>query len=629
MAYFSDLLYTQGLYIALPLALIGVLSWRRLSFTTTSDSPATEASQHTPPSSSTLITETAVLKKKEKNGAHSKNNGKHVKNGTENDFGAKSDVDSADGSAARMLSIWDCVLSPKCSTSESDCGVLISEANWTPIVLFLTQCFYFLVFHNLANLPLGDRLLFGVHQRFWMQPNVLTFMWAGIGFNEVVRLISHLPDSAAMLRAFRPRSYDEYVGRKPSSSMLSIVCLALAAGLVALQCYRWYFLSDQKDALHFRSYARAILDPLPKNAVLLINYDMQWTSLRYVTQCEGYRSDVTLINLSMMTYTWFIHKRSLYPKLKFPGVYLASPASSAVVTGTPEGKAFTLTRFLDANIAKGIPIFLGGKVPHSDPELNERYENVPTGLVSRFVPISSAPNGTIYRSYVHASWQHVLQNLRQLPNTQKYPEETWEWTIGRDFKDRVIDTSSFYLQAAISVASQDPAPLINAAYWLESCVVLESLEGGTIPAHVLKNAGLAHLHLVQNNQLKEGAPLLVDGDIFGLIETVDWPTSEKIANGMDWRKWSAERFLHYWGNFLQRPEAASDKQYDTIKSMYETVSAAESKGKTATASKNSHSDKEKLHINTGSKTDPEERSKKSPKSGSKKKVKKPSATEDL
>jgi hypothetical protein len=57
------------------------------------------------------------------------------------------------------------------------------EALFTALALFGTLVFYFGVFHSLANLPLGDKLLFGIHQRFWMQPNVLFFCFAGAGFN--------------------------------------------------------------------------------------------------------------------------------------------------------------------------------------------------------------------------------------------------------------------------------------------------------------------------------------------------------------------------------------------------------------------------------------------------------------
>lgn len=36
-------------------------------------------------------------------------------------------------------------------------------------VLLGTFAFYFIIFHSLSNLPLSDPLLYGVHQRFWMQ----------------------------------------------------------------------------------------------------------------------------------------------------------------------------------------------------------------------------------------------------------------------------------------------------------------------------------------------------------------------------------------------------------------------------------------------------------------------------
>ncbi len=48
------------------------------------------------------------------------------------------------------------------------------SVGWTPVALIATQIFYFAVFHSLSNLPLSDRLLFGVHQRFWMVGITLT-----------------------------------------------------------------------------------------------------------------------------------------------------------------------------------------------------------------------------------------------------------------------------------------------------------------------------------------------------------------------------------------------------------------------------------------------------------------------
>lgn len=618
VAYFNDLTFTQGLYQVTQLFVLALISWRRLSFATgSSKAPATAiaivgANKEVQAASSAKITDCAPtpgsstpaessgsLKKDKKNKNKSGKGGsgsgddfdidclepagpaagkKGGKNGS-NASNITSNGDSSSNSTSTTSgSVWSTPASSTYTTiSKSDCGVLASDANWTPYVLFLTQCFYFGIFHTLANLPLGDKLLFGVHQRFWMQPNVLMFMWAGVGFNEALRLIRRIVCGAGMTRALLPATYSEYFGEEPCSTVTASITISLAVVLVGIQYYRWHFLSDQTGALHFRNYAKAILDPLPKDALLLVNYDMQWTSLRYVTQCEGHRADVTLINLSMMTYSWFISKRPLYKNLKFPGTYLAAPNDKAVTTGTKEGKAFTLTQFLDANVMRGVPIFLGGKVSHQDPELTKRYDNVPSGLVSRFVPMHSAPNGTVFQSYVYQSWRHVLGSLQTLPDLEKYTEETWEWTIGRDFKDRVQDTAAFYLEAGIQVAKDDPVPLTNAVYWLEAAVVLETSHGGKAPSSLLKNAGLGHLHLVQSLLLKEKVPLVLDEDLFGIEDYVEWPTDKRVAGGMDWKAWSAERFLYYWGAFLERPDAKEDHQYKTIKDMHDKVAAVQNK----------------------------------------------------
>lgn len=58
-----------------------------------------------------------------------------------------------------------------------------------PIALLVALAVYVVVFHWLSNLPLDDPLLLGVHARFWMQPNIVIFVFCGAGIYGVFDLV--------------------------------------------------------------------------------------------------------------------------------------------------------------------------------------------------------------------------------------------------------------------------------------------------------------------------------------------------------------------------------------------------------------------------------------------------------
>jgi hypothetical protein len=295
-----------------------------------------------------------------------------------------------------------------------------------------------------------------------MQPNVMLFALAGIGLNFAINGGSRLAQglvgrsapkassSSSAAAAARVKQQNGPVATAAAESgssnsggpdgrvravdaVVRVLGFVAAIAVVYLQYQKWLVPSDNHAYQYFHNYASALLKPLPPNALLLINYDQQWTSVRYIQQCEGYRSDVTVINLSMMTYSWFQHKRELYTDVIFPGTYHTYPDSKLIQSD----KAFTLEQFLSANVNKR-PIFIGGKVNYPDRRLDELFDTVPVGLVSQFVPLARAPNGTAFLRMTDASWAKVHSVLPSLPNETQFPMETWEWTIGRDFKDRVI-----------------------------------------------------------------------------------------------------------------------------------------------------------------------------------------------
>jgi len=76
--------------------------------------------------------------------------------------------------------------------------------------------------------------------------------------------------------------------------------------------------------------------------------------------------------------------------------------------------------------------------------------------------------------------------------------------------------------------------LVEAVYWLESVCAME-LQSRTVdndtssytPSHLLKNAGLAHMHLVRTDALKDSVRLPTPKmDLFQSLAkgTVAWPT---------------------------------------------------------------------------------------------------------
>jgi hypothetical protein len=434
--------------------------------------------------------------------------------------------------------------------AESEDANFEREAANTPYVIVLTLFFYFLVFHSLSNLPLGDKLLFGVHQRFWMQPSVIFFMLSGLGFDYVIGLL-HFGSSSY---------YRDFILKMVNSSIKLIAAL----GIIYMHYQRNFFISDQHDAYHFKRYASAILEPLPKDALLFVNYDQQWTSIRYLQKCENFRNDVTAINLSMMTYKWFEHKRRLYPNISWPGLYHCNSDSMKNAASVRAKQCFSMFAFLEDNIdSLGGQIFLSGKLSYQDKLMSAKYDWMPYGLASKVVKKDNLPSSQEYSDMNDQTWDIVHRLLNELPDVNKYPEETWEWTIGRDFKDRVAETAAYRLELAIAHEKVDVQPLIDAMYWIETAVLLDGKEN--VMTSVLKNAGLAHIHLIQNPILSGRQSLeLPTNDVFDSVKLLSWP----VANDDSWKLWCSQKFLHYWGLFLERPDAQADGQFATIKTMH-------------------------------------------------------------
>eukprot|EP00873_Tetraselmis_striata_P013223 jgi/Tetstr1/433487/TSEL_022757.t1 len=137
-------------------------------------------------------------------------------------------------------------------------------------------------------LPGTRGLYLGVHARFWMQSHVAAAQLIGVGAAGVGRLAD---------AAWAGRPADRL---RPSPSAAA-TALFLGAH-IGLQLPRHGPRATNTAVLE---YGRELLRPLPPGARVIVKGDMVTNTARYLQVCEGYRTDVQMVDMSMMTYPWF------------------------------------------------------------------------------------------------------------------------------------------------------------------------------------------------------------------------------------------------------------------------------------------------------------------------------------
>jgi len=409
--------------------------------------------------------------------------------------------------------------------------------------------FYLVVFHSLSNLPLSNPLLFGIHQRFWMHPNILMFIWVG------------------------PPMYYVIISCIPRGSSKKLLALSVVLLLLPFATYHHnYTAMDQSNNYYFRKYALSILEPLPSNSLLLINYDQQWTSIRYLQECEGVRTDITSINLSMMTFGWWQSKHDLYEHVSFPGSHYSRGNTLPWQNG-----GFTFSELIDANTEHfGSDIFIGGRLNFDDQEYHASYHEIPFGLVRQIrsqehidISVETAES---YRTFSLQPWTTIANHLSaDLPCEKKYPQTEWEWTIRREFFDHMVSRSTHLLNLALnengSVSSTNVLPsIVESALWL---VIATSWDKDTYAeqSSMKKNLGLAYMNMVRS---KESTNFPIVDDIFDYNNETNWWSSESNEYN-DWKEWASTRWRYEWEAFLGLESSKSEPGYLQIKQIYDSV----------------------------------------------------------
>lgn len=440
-----------------------------------------------------------------------------------------------------------------------------------------TLAFYLFVFHFLSNMPLDEALLYGVHERFWQQPGVLTFTFLGVGLSLLTQRLERIVDKTKMSSSQpkrRGRSKPSVVGvtydEKPASSRATGIVAAVCIAMVGIQVMSALPKADQSGNDYMDRYERALMDPMPPNSVFISGFDMQWAGGRYLTICEGYRPDITLLNAPVMSYDWTEFHREGYDTVKWPGKFLAPPSSNDYKLRG----AFSLSEFLDANIDDR-PIFIAGKYLGEDDNMEpENFVFDPWGIVSRVrrrTPDSDDHGSDLSSEQVEEfvqAHEAVKRALPVLPDEVRYDNSTWESTVRVDTTEKFHAYGEWLLDVAIS-GSETP----NVTRALFAARVLEQvLEVKGPSTSLYKNLGLAYARTIQSGQ-----PVPTN------IELPEWEETRGVNDGSmsrdEWKGQASIRVLDMWTKFVLRPDAKDDASYPSIASVVQTLRAAGGKKK--------------------------------------------------
>ncbi|HET6244396.1 MAG TPA: DUF2723 domain-containing protein [Bacteroidia bacterium] len=104
---------------------------------------------------------------------------------------------------------------------------------------------------------------------------------------------------------------------KLSAIFTSLVCLVLVPGIMAKEGWNDH---DRSGRYTARDFAMNYLDSVEPNAIIFTNGDNDTFPLWYVQEVEGYRTDVRVLNLSLLNTDWYIDqaKRKAYESEPIP-----------------------------------------------------------------------------------------------------------------------------------------------------------------------------------------------------------------------------------------------------------------------------------------------------------------------
>ena len=281
-------------------------------------------------------------------------------------------------------------------------------------ILILSFTFYLIVWNAIfSNLPLDQPMAYAVQSRFWMQPNMILCLLAGLGLNYLTE------------------NYAQKIRKRMETGVTAIFLIAFLIGISRMK--QTNLLHNQKSGAIISKYGEALLNTIPDDSLLVAHTDLDWNTVRYLRVCEGHSPNMTHLNFQLMPFPWFPKQIHLYPNTKFPSI------SNTVSTNRKTNEnAILVNRFLTANM--NTHQYKGGIYIDMQAIKDTDIEEMGT-----YYGFTLIPWGLTYRVLPKINHQHEIevpklhkQSLEQLKSVRAillpfyndympiYPEGSWE-----------------------------------------------------------------------------------------------------------------------------------------------------------------------------------------------------------
>ena len=231
-------------------------------------------------------------------------------------------------------------------------------------------------------------------------------------------------------------------------------------------------------------------------------------------------------------------------------------------------------------------IYLGGDVgAGAEGDYKSHYEIVPHGLLKRLVPKrqydSDKDSFVRWLDSSRKAWATIHDALAKLPPVVKYDEETWEWTVGKDYWDHRASDATYKLDmvtdpsrcgAVCQPGSEEKMLdlLVECANDLESFMDEDPV--GPSP-NIVKNAGIAYSKMIQG-KFPEKAKAKFAGSGYPFLPKTRQKMHEAGKFG-DWSEHASYRTMHLWRRFLNMKGSKQDPSYDGVKRIVEYLESTD------------------------------------------------------